>query len=219
MELNNIDEKINAFSEKEQEKLLEIIKAIEDLSSRAPITGFHHKFYIPGWIEIFQLDSVGRKMRKVAEKPFYNGKSYYEFANWILTMANQLSDLHLQTKPKTDGEDLKKYKEQSDFIIKLIMILIESWTHCYPEIATIINRKLDDNTMISLAGILYHSSKELLAPIGKMNISKGAMDTSFTEEFKGCFQQMLGIICNVIVFGIIAIFIKAIFELINLIFK
>lgn len=196
----SIDVIIEGFPIKEQEKLKEIVAAINDLALRTPVIGiFHPRFYVPGWIGFIQLQFTEGKMETEAKKPFYKGMNYYEFADWILTMAKNLAELHKETKSTYGETDLKKYKEQSDQIIKLIKALIEVWIQCYPEIATIVNRELKDGRQFSLAGLVYLGSKEILDPIGYMNIGNGSSKTSFGEDMKDTFYQILGIICNGIV--------------------
>lgn len=209
-----MDETIKGFSDEEQKILSEIITAINELSSRTPIVGFHHLFYIPGWIGAIQEIFVEYKMEKEAEKKFYNNMNYYEFVDWILTITKQISELHYATKPTNINEnidEMQTYREQSDYIIKLIRGLIESWAHCYPEIAKFVNLRTNEDMMISRVGLLYQCTKETLKPINDTDFEIGFMDSSFKDDLKSLFFNILSMLCNVIVFAIIVYIISLIF--------
>lgn len=61
----------------------ELIVANESLANKEPVYGFHHKFYVPGWIGFIQECIVESKMQKFNKKIFYAGKGYIDFVNWI----------------------------------------------------------------------------------------------------------------------------------------
>mgnify|MGYP007106396457 CR=1 FL=1 len=70
------------FPEREmKDKLNDIIIAINELSQKTPVVGFHHSFYVPGWIGFFQLMAVESKMNKFASQPFCRNMNYFEFGS------------------------------------------------------------------------------------------------------------------------------------------
>jgi len=57
------------FPEREmKDKLNDIIIAINELSQKTPVVGFHHSFYVPGWIGFFQLMAVESKMKNMTKR-------------------------------------------------------------------------------------------------------------------------------------------------------
>ena len=75
--MNNVNNILDMFPEREmKDKLNDIIIAINELSQKTPVVGFHHSFYVPGWIGFFQLMAVESKMNKFASQPFCRNTNY-----------------------------------------------------------------------------------------------------------------------------------------------
>lgn len=72
-----------------KDKLNDIIIAINKLSQKTPVVGFHHSFYVPGWIGFFQLMAVESKMNKFASQPFCRNMNYFEFGDWIINKSKK----------------------------------------------------------------------------------------------------------------------------------
>lgn len=190
------------FPENEQGIVTEMISAIEELFARVPVVGFHHSFYVPGWVGSIQLHFVEKEMEKEAEKPFYDGMGYFDCANWIIEKTDQFASLHATAKPEVDGEEMARWTEQSGQIVFLVHKLIEAWAHCYPEIATIVNRKIDD-MVISAVGLLQLSTNSALAKITEMKEDEGPAQPGCLQSMKDAGYNILGMLCNLIVLSII----------------
>ena len=84
--MNNVNNILDMYPEREmKDKLNDIIIAINELSQKTPVVGFHHSFYVPGWIGFFQLMAVESKMNKFASQPFCrNMRTIFNLWFWCL---------------------------------------------------------------------------------------------------------------------------------------
>ena len=52
--MNSFNNILDMFPEREmKDNLNDIIVVIDELSHKTPVVGFHHSFYVPGWIGFF----------------------------------------------------------------------------------------------------------------------------------------------------------------------
>lgn len=198
---------LEQFSSKElKDKLTEIVTAIKKLSKMIPVTGFHPKFYIPGWIGFFQLINAESKMESFASKEFCNGMDYKDFGIWIGSMADEVVGLY-------EKEEKENLELKHEIIVGLFHCLLNVWINCCPEVSTHCNIEYENNTKISLAGLI---NKRLEYKLSSYGYNKGKeTDISFTDDLKGCLgdtvYKLLGIIINVLTLVIIAGLIDLIF--------
>ena len=203
---------LDLFDSDEIKSLIsELIDATDAISKKQPIIGFHHKFYVPGWVGLFQLMAVESKMSKFEQQPFYKDMNYLAFADWIISSSEKLANL--QNAPNVEGEvdkESDKYKQQSNTIIVLLHAITDCWINAAPEVATIINREYTKDTKISLAGIVYKALEENLKPIGyQRDVQK---ESSYNgPSLSDIGNNILAIICNLILFALIAGLISLIF--------
>ena len=93
---------LDLFDSDEIKSLIsELIDATDAISKKQPIIGFHHKFYVPGWVGLFQLMAVESKMSKFEQQPFYKDMNYLAFADWIISSSEKLANL--QNAPNVEG--------------------------------------------------------------------------------------------------------------------
>ena len=198
---------LEQFSSKElKDKVTEIVTAINKLSKKIPVVGFHPKFYIPGWIGFFQLINAESKMESFASKEFCNGMDYKDFGIWIGSMADEVVELY-------EKEETENLELQHEIIVGLFHCLLNVWIKCCPEVSTHCNIEYENNTKISLAGLI---NKRLEYKLSSFGYNKGKeTEISFTEDLKGCLgdtvYKLLGIIINVLTLVIIAGLIDLIF--------
>lgn len=198
---------LEQFSSKElKDKVTEIVTAINKLSKKIPVVGFHPKFYIPGWIGLIQLINAESKMESFASKEFCNGMDYKDFGIWIGSMADEVVELY-------EKEETENLELQHEIIVGLFHCLLNVWIKCCPEVSTHCNIEYENNTKISLAGLI---NKRLEYKLSSFGYNKGKeTEISFTEDLKGCLgdtvYKLLGIIINVLTLVIIAGLIDLIF--------
>lgn len=203
---------LEQFSSKElKNKLTEIVTAINKLSKMIPVVGFHPKFYIPGWIGFFQLINAESKMESFASKEFCSGMDYKDFGLWICSMADEVVELY----EKEEKDNLESQQEiiVGSLIVDLFHCLLNAWVKCCPEVSTHCNIEYENNTKISLAGLI---NKRLEYKLSSFGYNKGKeTELSFTDDLKGCLgdtvYKLLGIIINVLTLVIIAGLIDLIF--------
>lgn len=214
--MDNIQELIASIQNIEaKEKLNEIYEAMETLSHKQPVSGFHHRFYVPGWIGCIQWFIVSSKMDKWCRQPFYKEKNYYEFADWIGDIAHSLHDY--LNNPETKERD--DYKQHSNDIVSAVHILMYTWAECSPEVASFTDRDYRDETTgqgykVSIGFLL---NKRLEEEIGKpSNVAETTTKTSgwkdFKEEAKSYGYMIAGWFINIVIFALIAGLISAIFD-------
>ena len=62
---------LNLFSDQELKNHIEtLLVATEEISKKERVSGFHHSFYVPGWIGLIQQSIVEKKMNKFVVQPF-----------------------------------------------------------------------------------------------------------------------------------------------------
>lgn len=193
----------------------EVYEAMETLSHRQPVTGFHHRFYVPGWIGSIQWFIVGSKMDKWCKQPFYKDKDYYEFADWIGDTAHTLHDY--LNNPETKGR--VDYEQHSNEIVSTIHLLMVIWAECSPEVASFTDRDYRDDATgqeyrVSIGFLL---NKRVEYEIGKPRlVTETTNETSawkdFKEEAKSFGYMIAGWFINIVIFALIAGLISAIFD-------
>ncbi len=211
---NNVDysEILNLFQDKElSEKILELLKAGVEISQKEPVIGFHHSFYVPGWIGFIQETIVEKKMNKFVELPFYHDKNYYEFGNWFSIGSKEVAEMLVKSKETYNTSD-ELYEKQCMAINNLYTMLLNSWVDCCPEVATYCNQQYTQDTMISPAGLMYKNLCVNLKPLGfKEGEAKSSSGKSFVEDVKGGLYMIAGYVLN-------CLLLAAIFGLGSLIF-
>lgn len=198
-----------------KKKMSEVYEAMEALSHKQPVNGFHHRFYVPGWIGSIQWFIVSLKMDKWCRQPFYKEKNYYEFADWIGDTAHSLHDYlnNSETKERAD------YEQHSDDIVSAIHLLMLMWVECSPEVAAFTDRDYRDETTgqeykVSIGFLL---NKRIENEIGKQrNVAETTSKSSgwkdFKEEAKSFGYMIAGWFINIAIFALIAGLISAIFD-------
>lgn len=202
----------NLFPQGELKDLMnELIVAAEALSKREPKIGFHHSFYVPGWIGAIQEMVVNSQMQSFEALKFYNEKNYTDFAQWIIDSSAKVAELHKESKPE-DGDEkaVEEYNSQSDAIVKVFTVLIEVWLNCAPEVATMFNRVIDSNTRMSLYGIVYQNVAHSLRDFGFRQVSDSPKEKGFAEEGKDMLYRIAGMFINIMILGLIGLIISAI---------
>ena len=204
--MDNLNNVLDLFPSREmKDQLNDIIRVINDISNKRPIVGFHHSFYVPGWIGIIQTTIVESKMNKFASSTFYRNMNYYEFGDWIINKSKELAEL--QNGTATDDKQAKL--SQNEAIIRIFEVLTALWVNYLPEISTYHNIKYTENTLISPAGMVYKGLEENLNIIGytRNSDSSHASKSSFKEETKSFLYGIVGYIINIIllacIFGIL----------------
>lgn len=197
-----------------KETLDEIVNVSIELSQRTPVVGFHHRFYVPGFIGFIQEKIVENKINKWESQIFYKDKNYEEFASWIVDITTKVVKLHLDEKPIEDnGADLTIYNAQSQVIIELTHILLNVWSDCAPEVANTSNRIVKDKFIKSLYGIIYNEAAVELNKIGfrRPPVSKSS-EPGCLGELRVLGIRILGYIINIILFSLIFTLIFSIVE-------
>ena len=172
--------------------------------------GFNHKFYVPGWVGFIQESIVESKMNKAAEKPIYDGKGYYACADKIIELVDGACKAK---KESVDNFEKNNQDEESLQILSSASDALDAWIDIYPEIAFWMNRKIDDKYITNAVGIIQGNLRESMSTI--MDIPKdnfkSKSNSSFGSEMKAMGNQILGMICNVILFAAIFGLLGAIF--------
>ena len=150
--MNSVNNILDMFPEREmKDKLNDIIIAINELSQKTPVVGFHHSFYVPGWIGFFQLMAVESKMNKFASQPFCRNMNYFEFGDWIINKSKEIADL----QKRTASDDQQMTQSQNEAIIRVFKVITALWMNYLPEVSTYHSIKYTENTLISPAGMVY----------------------------------------------------------------
>lgn len=206
------DEIIALFPNGELRDLMsELVLAAEDIAKREPVIGFHHSFYVPGWVGAIQEMVVNSKMQGFETKPYYKEKNYTEFAQWLIDSSAKVSELHKESKPEdNDAKAIEDYDAQSKVIVQVFSVVIEVWVNSAPEVATMFNRIIDSNTRMSLYGIVYQNVSRNLRAFGFQQVSSKPKEKGFVEEGKDVLYRIAGIIVNLLIIGIIGAIISAI---------
>lgn len=207
--MENYNDILDMFPSKEmKEKLNEVIIAIDELSQKTPVVGFHHSFYVPGWIGYIQQMFVESKMNKFASQKFCRNINYYEFADWIVDKSKEITELQTQTT----ADDQTVTQTQSEAVARVFNVLSALWMNCCPEISTYCNIKYGEDRLISPAGMVYKGIEENLKKIGIEENEKGNNSgPGFKESAKNMFYMFAGYIINIIIFASIIGIIGAIF--------
>lgn len=214
--MENVQEIIGSIHENEiKEKMKELYEAMEVLSHKQPVTGFHHRFYVPGWIGSIQWLIVSSKMDKWCKQPFYKGMDYYEFADWIGDTAHVLHDY--LNNPATKGR--VDYEQHSNEIVSAVYMLMYMWVECSPEVSSFTDRDyLDEATgqeyKVSIGFLL---NKRLEDEVGKPSLAtdttaKSSVWKDIKEDAKSYGYMIAGWLINLVIFLLIVGLISAIFD-------
>lgn len=186
----------------------ELIVANESLANKEPVYGFHHKFYVPGWIGFIQVCIVESKMQKFNKQVFYAGKGYIDFVNWIGDKAKAIANCYSEIKNMDD----EKSTVCKGLIVAIFDSTIDKWAKCCPEIATYCNIDFDGNTKISPIGCIHYTLASTLQKFEYPQFDSSSSKSSFVSEIKAQGYYIIGYILNVAiftcVFGIIIAILK-----------
>ena len=200
--MTNFDNILSLFPDPELSARVEdILRATEVIANKEPVYGFHHKFYVPGWIGVIQQQIVQNKMDKFSTQPYYLDKNYFQYADWLIEQSKEMADLLMRSKPEGDEEN-EDYNKQCNALIKLFNLAFDCWIDSCPEIATYCNREYTENTLISPAGIVQNAFKESLGPIGYKTTSPKS-GRKFVDEVKGFFYMIASYIINLMLLAAI----------------
>jgi len=208
--MENYNDILDMFPTKEmKEKLNDIISVIDELSQKTPVVGFHHSFYVPGWIGCIQEMFVESKMNKFATQKFCRNMNYYEFADWIVDKSKEVVNLQKQTV----AEDKVLAQTQTEAIARVFNVLSALWMNCCPEISTYYNIKYEEDKLISPAGVVYRGIENSLKELGfeGNEDGKGRSGPGFKESAKNMFYMFAGYILNIIILASIIGLVSAIF--------
>ncbi len=182
--------------------LSKLITAIEVLAAKQPVVGFHHRFYVPGWIGFIQLSIVEHKMNKYENENFYGGMTYIDFANWIINSSKQICELQLAEVERLNNRESEIFQQQANIIIEVFNMIAENWYQCAPEVASICNRPYTDGTTISVVGIVYHALEDNLKPLGyPQSIKKQPIYEG--PSFSDIGNHLLAMVCNMVLLGVV----------------
>lgn len=188
--------------------LQELIVANDSLACKEPVYGFHHKFYIPGWIGLIQECTVESKMQKFNKNVFYAGKGYIDFVNWIGAKADAVAKHY----PEIENMDDEKNSVCKKLIVAIFDSVIENWAKCCPEIATYCNIDFNGNTKISPIGLIHYMLASSLQNFGYPKFNNKSSKNSFISEMKTQGYYIIGYILNVIILACVFGIIGAIFK-------
>ncbi len=208
--MNNFNNILDMFPEREmKDKLNDIIIVINELSQKTPVIGFHHSFYVPGWIGFFQMMAVENKMNKFASKTFCRNMNYFEFGDWIINRSKEIANL----QKESSTEDIQMTQSQNDAIIRVFKVLTALWMNYLPEVSTYHSIKYSENTLISPAGMVYKGLEENLKQLGyeQSNENEQGSKSSVKDDAKGCLYTIAGYILNILLFAVIFGLLGAIF--------
>ena len=208
--MNSFNNILDMFPSMEmKEKINDIIIVINELSQKTPVVGFHHTFYVPGWIGFFQIMAVENKMNKFASQTFCRNMNYFEFGDWIINKSMEIVDL--QKEMTTDDTQLAQ--SQNEAIIRVFKVMTALWMNFLPEVSTYHSIKYTENTLISPAGMVYKGLEENLKDLGYEagDDSGQASKSSVKDEAKGCLYSIAGYILNILLLAIIFGILGAIF--------
>ena len=208
--MNSFNNILDMFPTREmKDKINDIIVVINELSQKTPVVGFHHSFYVPGWIGFFQIMAVESKMNKFASQTFCRNMNYFEFGDWIINKSKEIVDL--QKEMTTDDTQLAQ--SQNEAIIRVFKVMTALWMNFLPEVSTYHSIKYTENTLISPAGMVYKGLEENLKDLGYEagDDSGQASKSSVKDEAKGCLYSIAGYILNIILLAIIFGILGAIF--------
>ena len=195
--MNNFNNILDMFPEREmKDKLNDIIIVINELSQKTPVIGFHHSFYVPGWIGFFQMMAVENKMNKFASKTFCRNMSYFEFGDWIINKSKEIADL----QKGNSTEDQQMSQSQNEAIIRVFKVMTALWMNYLPEVST-------------YHSIKYKGLEENLKQLGyeQSDENEQGSKSSVKDDAKGCLYTIAGDILNILLFAAIFGLLGAIF--------
>ena len=208
--MNSFNNILDMFPTREmKDKINDIIVVINELSQKTPVVGFHHSFYVPGWIGFFQIMDVESKMNKFASQTFCRNMNYFEFGDWIINKSKEIAEL--QKGMTTD--DTQMTQSQNEAIIRVFKVLAALWMNYLPEVSTYHSIKYTENTLISPAGMVYKGLEENLKELGyeQSDDSERASKSSVKDDAKGCLYSIAGYILNILLLAAIFGLLGAIF--------
>ena len=208
--MNSFNNILDMFPTREmKDKINDIIVVINELSQKTPVVGFHHSFYVPGWIGFFQIMAVESKMNKFTSQSFCRNLNYFEFGDWIIDKSKEIAEL--QKGMTTD--DTQMTQSQNEAIIRVFKVLAALWMNYLPEVSTYHSIKYTENTLISPAGMVYKGLEENLKELGyeQSDDSEHASKSSVKDDAKGCLYSIAGYIMNILLLAAIFGLLGAIF--------
>lgn len=190
---------LEIFDNKEIKDILsEIIIACYDLPKCPRAVGFHHKFYVPGWIGFIQETIVNKNMHKWRSEVFYKGKTYDEFMFWMISSSEKLCELQISSKPANDmdEEDMLLYKQRKKAIVDTVDDLIKVWSSVAPEVVFQRNLKGDEDGPISPYKFVCDNVAIALEDLGypKPYVSKNT--GGCRAEMRELFYRVAGMFIN-----------------------
>lgn len=193
--------------------LVEFVEAGKEISKKEPVFGFHHQFYVPGWIGLVQESIVNKKMFEWESQNFYKDKNYTDFAMWIIESSEKIGKLHMSNRPDLlNVEAMTLFEKQSEMIIQITLLLIEAWRAASPEVSTALNRRVDSDVRMSLYGVVRNDVSLNLKDIGFPQVSVGSNEKGCLEGLKEISYRILGMFVNVMTLAAIAGLISLFFE-------
>ena len=193
--------------------LSEFMEAGIEIVKREPVVGFHHQFYLPGWIGFVQQLMVEKKMNEWKNKNYYKNKNYTEFAMWLIDSSEKIAEIHIANRPDPSNDEANAlFEKQSDVIINITSTLIEIWRASSPEVSTVFSIKLDDETRMSLYGALCNDVSLNLKDIGYPQIPREPLQKGCLEEMKDYFYMIAGWFINITTLGLIVCTVLSIFD-------
>ena len=186
----------------------ELIVANDSLANKEPVYGFHHKFYVPGWIGFIQECIVESKMQKFDKQVFYAGKGYIDFINWIGDKADAVAKCYSEI----ENMDEAKSTVCKKLIVAIFDSTIDNWVKCCPEIATYCNIDFDGNTKISPIGWIHYKLASILQKFEYPQFDSSSSMGSVVSVMKAQGYYIIGYILNVIILACVLGIIGAIFK-------
>ena len=186
----------------------ELIVANDSLANKEPVYGFHHKFYVPGWIGFIQECIVESKMQKFDKQVFYAGKGYIDFINWIGDKADAVAKCYSEI----ENMDEAKSTVCKKLIVAIFDSTIDNWAKCCPEIATYCNFDFNENTKISPIGWIHYKLASILQKFEYPQFDSSSSKGSAVSVMKAQGYYIIGYILNVIILACVLGIIGAIFK-------
>lgn len=187
------------------------LDALSAVMEKTPQTvGFVHRFYVPGWIGFIQVCIVEHKMDKAAKRLIYKNLDYLDCADRIIELTQKACEARKQSE---DFQEKENGNLDNLAIANSCFRAIDAWVNIYPEIASWMNRQIDDNHVTCVLGIVQKNVVDSLSEIMEVPTEKSNYkpNSSFMREMKAMGNQIAAMFCNVIIFAAVASLISAIF--------
>lgn len=191
--------------------LAELDELTATLEKKTQTVGFVHRFFVPGWIGFIQECIVESKMSKAAKQPIHKGLNYYDCGDKIVELTRKACEARKQSE---DFHEKENGNVDNLAILNSSFRAIDAWVNIYPEIAYWMNRHVNDNYVTCALGIVQDNVKSSLSEILELPAEKKnhKPNSSFMRDMKAMGGQIAAMFCNVLVFGVVASLISAIFD-------